>query len=328
MALSAPADANPRRQEVGDSVYMLPLSIIPLESPALSRALMIKNARLESVLELFEGEDTGSGQIYVSDVRKSFPDTSVTDIGILHKLSQIPSYDVYSLRVMLRKQGIDVADLAHLKLSPAKQNELNKFMQVFTRRLIQEIYGVNSAIRDFDDVIALFRDPDIQTAMENLRKMAGKLEISLDQIPHFMQDYGDDYMSICYYRHCHELISPQLINFLESVDEILDSAQLQQDRMIVNSCTKTRAAISKMSSLVHSRLHNFDKRAEQVWDNITARRFREFKEQVESQHTTIGEMLCVLTVKLNAWSQNFPSNAAGGLYKRVDFIATEMQAAL
>lgn len=73
MALSAPADANPRRQEVGDSVYMLPLSIIPLESPALSRALMIKNARLESVLELFEGEDTGSGQIYVSDVRKSFP---------------------------------------------------------------------------------------------------------------------------------------------------------------------------------------------------------------------------------------------------------------
>ena len=163
------------------------------------------------------------------------------------------------------------------------------------RRLIQEIYGVNSAIRDFDDVIALFRDLDIQTAMENLRKMAGKLEISLDQIPHFMQDYGDAYMSICYYRHCHELISPQLINFLESVDEILDSAQLQQDRMIVNSCTKTRAAISKMSSLVHSRLHNFDKRAEQVWDNITARRFREFKEQVESQHTTIGEMLCVLT---------------------------------
>ena len=44
-----------------DSLHILPLSMIPRETRGLQRARMIKNNRLESMVELFEGEEIGSG---------------------------------------------------------------------------------------------------------------------------------------------------------------------------------------------------------------------------------------------------------------------------
>lgn len=49
-------------QQDTDSLYFLPLRILPIKAAALQRARMIKDARLESAIELFSGRDTGSGQ--------------------------------------------------------------------------------------------------------------------------------------------------------------------------------------------------------------------------------------------------------------------------
>ncbi|MDP6121000.1 MAG: hypothetical protein QF450_06315 [Rhodospirillales bacterium] len=44
-----------------DFLHALPLYIIPLETPAVKRARMVKNARLQSIVEFFKGEKSGSG---------------------------------------------------------------------------------------------------------------------------------------------------------------------------------------------------------------------------------------------------------------------------
>lgn len=51
-----------------NSLHILPLSIIPLETPALRGARMIKNVRLVSVIEVFRDQDAGSGQIDIQDI--------------------------------------------------------------------------------------------------------------------------------------------------------------------------------------------------------------------------------------------------------------------
>ena len=53
-----------------DSLNTIPLSMIPFETPGLRRALMIKNARYEGVIELFKGEGSGSGQVEVGQIAK------------------------------------------------------------------------------------------------------------------------------------------------------------------------------------------------------------------------------------------------------------------
>ena len=48
-----------------DALHILPLSMIPLETPGLKRARIVKDARYESTVELFKGKDTGKGQVKV-----------------------------------------------------------------------------------------------------------------------------------------------------------------------------------------------------------------------------------------------------------------------
>ena len=54
-----------------DAIHVLPLSIIPLESVGIGRLRMVKNDELESVIEVFGG-DNGSGQIKLSDLSMTF----------------------------------------------------------------------------------------------------------------------------------------------------------------------------------------------------------------------------------------------------------------
>ena len=123
-----------------DSLHVLPLSIIPLESQLFEKMRMIKNVHLDSVVELFDGKDTGSGQIRVEAMRAAYESIPQTDMAKLDKLSRLRSYDVYSLRILLRKQGINV-DEGELRLSDGKQRELTQHMRSFTRPLVGYIYG-------------------------------------------------------------------------------------------------------------------------------------------------------------------------------------------
>ncbi|MDA0664514.1 MAG: hypothetical protein O3B08_16995 [Proteobacteria bacterium] len=44
-----------------DSLHILPLNQLPLKTPSLKRARLVKNVRLDSVIELFSDKDSGSG---------------------------------------------------------------------------------------------------------------------------------------------------------------------------------------------------------------------------------------------------------------------------
>ena len=109
----ADKSSTPIQDSDTDAFHILPLSIVSVQTPALRRARLIKNVRLATVLELFHGEDTGSGQIAISDLDAAFSwptDRPNGDRDLMRKLASIPSYDVYSLRILLRERGIPVSD--------------------------------------------------------------------------------------------------------------------------------------------------------------------------------------------------------------------------
>ena len=110
-----------------DSLHTIHLSIIPLETRALRRARLIKNNRLESVVELFKDEATGSGQLEIDGLVKLFDwpeDSDHADLTIMHRLGALPSYDVYSLRIQLRKLDIPVNDYSEIGY-PLRSRDVN-----------------------------------------------------------------------------------------------------------------------------------------------------------------------------------------------------------
>ena len=312
-----------------DSLHILPLSIMPVETPALRRARLIKNVRLHSVLEMFEEKQTGSGQMEIMDLGKEFDwpvDKPVADRTLLTQLGGLASYDIYSLRIHLRETGVMVNSIDALKLSPAKNIELTEYMTMFSRPLIVQIYGgEDMEIQDFDDVVGLFRDPDVTKAREKLEKMAAKLDIKLAEVPQFLEDYGDIFLSLSYYRQCLDQIEPVITDFLETMEDLRSNWQLRNDKNLMRSCDEIENTVNELMAAITGRFENFDRSTKAMWDNISAERFRKVKELIESYHTTIGGVLCALSVKMEAWARLFPNKDTGGPVRRGEFIMSEIK---
>jgi hypothetical protein len=312
-----------------DSLHILPLSIVPIQTTALRRARLIKNARLEGVVEIFDDIETGSGQVGIDGLPKDFdwPNSPPhPDLILLRQLGLLPSYDVYSLRILLRDNDIPIKDHKALQLSEAKKKELTDYMRTFTRPLIMEIYGKDDMeIQNFEHVIALFRDPDVEKAREKLEMMAKKLDIRIAELPKFLEDYGDVFLSLSYYRRCLDEIEPIISSFLDALDELRQNYQLKTDANFINTSNMMTSTVNGLMVAITKRFERFDRSTKDMWDNISADRFREVEKIIKSYHTTIGGELCALSVKMNAWAKIFPRADAGGPVKRSDFIMSEMR---
>ena len=311
-----------------DSMFVLPLSIIPLETPALQSAKLIKNVRLRSVVEIFADAQTGSGQVDIESLAKMFnwpPDELHPDLAVLRRLALLPSYDVYSLRISLREHGIAVNDYSALKLSPDKARELTKYMVMFTRPLMKLIYADEAVnIESYDDLLKLFRDPDIKKARQRLEQMAQSLNIDIFDVPRFLEDYGDTFLSLSYFRHCLDRLEPYFTACVQSLDPIRRHFQLKQDVNLMRSCDQIEEVINSISASITGRLKVFERRTSEMWANISQEEFRTVKTMIERYHVTIGAALCGLTVKMNSFARMFPRPTVGGPVKRADFLMAEI----
>jgi len=141
-----------------DSLWVLPLAILPPQTPGLLKVQLIKNNHLEGVVEMFTSSEAGSGHIRPIDLRETYTNIDPGNAAMIEKLAALHSYDVYSLRIFLREMGVDVTDSKHLNLSKSKQEELAVYMKPFTDRLIMQIYGDDGDGETETDINALFRD--------------------------------------------------------------------------------------------------------------------------------------------------------------------------
>ncbi|TVR83772.1 MAG: hypothetical protein EA405_03680 [Rhodospirillales bacterium] len=312
-----------------DSLHTLPLSMLPFETKALKRARMIKNVRLQAVIEFFGGSEMGSGQLSVEDAAKEFgwPRTPVhPDLRMLRSLAELSSYDVYSLRLTLRERDLVVNHVDSLRLSPRKIKDLTSYMSAFTRPLLLEVYGTDDvSIQTFDDIINLFRSPDVKKAREKLRNMATRLGISLGDIPKFLEDYGDIFLSLAYYRNCLDSIAPSIDKFVSSLEELRRAHQLKHDNNLIQTCLVMERTINDLTAAITGRFENFDRSTDDMWHDLSAERFRKVERLIRSYHTTIGGVLCALSVKIDAWTRVFPDAKVGGPLKRAEFIHAEMK---
>lgn len=312
-----------------DRIHILPLSMIPLEASVLKKTRMVKNAHLESVLELYKGDDTGSGQISIGQLKTVYRDIGTDDITVLQKLSKLLSYDVYSLRRLLRDLDIDVEDHSALRLSRHKQNELAGYMKLFTRPLIVKLYGNDELdIQKPGDMAELFRHPDQKLVLHNLKMFAQTLSIKADEIPKMLADFGDLYMSISYYRELLQSIGPIIGQFNSSMDQIQANRQLQQNKILIKNCAQVQTKFQGMTSNVLSRIKNFDQVSKTVWNSTEPGALNAFGRDIRGSQTTLGGILCALTIKMEDWKAHFPHPEAGGPLKWADYIVNDMRQGL
>lgn len=310
-----------------DSLYILPLSTIPLVTSGLQRARLIKNSRLVGMVELFSGVETGSGQVAPSALDNvfHFDDRNKKDLEVIKALSPLPSYDVYSLRLELRQLGIEVDDCASLRLSEKKKQELHLYMREFTRPLVTTIFTDEEKLANYDDLMRLLFCSDDGNVKNNLVKLSQSLSIDVKDIPAFLQNYADVYLSLAYYQYCLDQNIPYLRNFLRCLDEIKNSSQMRSNTPLINACTLIDEKLKSTVFETKNILEMFKIQTADMWCNLSWKNFSNMTSLILAYQTAIGGALCAITVKMNAWIEAFPDDDRGSLSRRADFVMHEIR---
>jgi hypothetical protein len=309
-----------------DSLHILPLNQLPLKTPSLKRARLVKNVRLESVIELFNDRNAGSGQIDVADLGDIFnwpTGTKHPDERLLSLLMRMKSFDIYTLRIQLREMRIDIESYDSLRLSPEKTASLTSYMKEFTQPLIMRIYGqTDTNVADMSELVGMFTTPKKEEALTNLRYMADKLNISLREVPKFLEDYGDIYLSLAYFKDCLDALIPQILSFEESMNDLMTNHQLRNDRRLTHSVMHICDRVSNVTQSVLNRFNSFDSHSKTLWENINAESFAKVKKAIQADHVAIGAVMCGLSVKMNGWQDRF--GTGGSLMRRANFVMSDM----
>ena len=329
-ALRLKPPASWQEDEARDALHILPLSILPLETPGLRRARLIKNVRLETVAELFNDAQTGSGQIGINQLPKCFGIDDPQFRRDLRKIAQIAeaaSFDVYSLRLELRRLNIDVEDSDALRLSQAKRSELTSYMRVFTRPLIEHVYGIQSPVGEaeiasMDELIRLFAQPDVEEARRRLQMTADRLDIPLQEIPAFLEDYADIFLSLAYFKRCLDDIVPDVQGFLGWMAELYQVSEVRRDTRQSRMLDEIGRDLTDIATSITGRFESFDNRSRDFWHDINPHSFRSIRDLIVTHHLTIGGVLCGLAVKMNLWKHRF--SRGGGPVRRLEFIRSEI----
>jgi len=315
-----------------DALHVLPLHVLPLRNEGIAKHKLIKNVHLVGVLEAYSSRESGSGLVPITSLPEHFGLKNAVadpDFNMLLKLAALPSYDIYSLRRSLRALGIAVNANSALKLSDDMNRELAGYMARFTKPLLMSIYGdAANGISRFDELVGLFRDPDMKKALAKLKIISEKLGVTLDQIPVFIEDYGDIFLSLSYYQHCLDRIRPTLEEFHRSVDEMKSSFQMRSKPQVIAEANRIQKILNALLAFVTRMFEDFEARSQDLWRNLSAVKFKSVKDIIESAHGTIGGVLCGLSVKMAAWEKKFPNHRSGSPGAKEDFLLTDIRPGL
>ncbi len=317
-------------EDATDAVHLLPLEILPLETPGLKKARMVKNAQLESMVELFKEVGTGSGQVPITslgEVFKSDPEKLKRDYEKLESIAALQSFDVYSLRIDFRRLGVEIDESSQLSLSENKKNELASQMSKFTRPLVMRIYGQSDVEQTAPDISGLFQSADKEQTLKSLNLVAEKLKVPLHEVPDFLEEYGDTFLSLSYYHNELDRITPVTRQFIKAVIEAKKSHQFKTDPQQQKMCKNIIESFEYIHTSLMQRLKKFQEMFNSIWETMEADTFYQIKSIIEQNHKSLGTVLCGLLVKMYRWQERFP-NGNPPVAKLGEFMRTEVMTGL
>ncbi|NQW12090.1 MAG: hypothetical protein HQ481_19675 [Alphaproteobacteria bacterium] len=309
----------------------MPIAVVPVRNTALRKARLIKNVRLETRVELFREAGVGSGQIAIDEIPDFFGGEEVgleQDLTLLRQLGLLPAFDPYTLRIGLRQAGIDVLALEAFELSSAKKAELFPLMTSITRPLLAHIYGGDKVDpTNLEELIGLVVEPDTPQIRERLHVMARRLDTTIEKLPNMLEDYGDTYLALSYYRGYFRYTLPVVDQIIAWMREIEDSSILRSDVAPLKTFKQVEDVLTYLTRSISERFDGFDNQTVVHWDRVNLDTFKGVRELIAKHQRSLGEVLCGLTVKVYEWEAKFP-NGGGSPDKRLEFISVSLKPGL
>lgn len=273
----------------------------------------------------------GSGQVEIddlSDYMTATEDLLHHDLPMLKSVGEMASFDPYSLRRGLRAAGIEIENLQNFTLSEAKKRELQPHMRKLTRPLVQHVFGVdNLEITDPEIIRDRLRQADGAEVLQRLSDMAASLHTTRDDLPDLLEDYGDVFLALGFYKEHLAAIAPRIGALQHWIQEAHRVPHIARDPMVGPALQNTERVLGALHQSLQRRFKNFQGKATIRWDRVTVGNFNDVRELILDHQESLAEVLCGLTVKVFEWESRFPGGG-GTFERRADFVLSDIRAGL
>jgi len=332
--------------ETMDTLHILPLAKVPLQTRGLQSVRLIKNSSLHSVVELFADKQTGSGQIEISDLGSRFValnDDGHPDLALLKDLGNLRSYDVFSLRMAFRKRQIPLDTQDTLRLSTTNLAASATFLRNFTQSLLKETFAPTSLVGADDNKLELVvADEDTQDTGRSLSRMinptdpdlvharlgdlAKRLEIRLDALPELLEDFADLYLALSYYENCYGEVMREFDEMFALISQMARAdAGFQSDADLLQHCDRIEDDVTSTTKFVEEHLKLFKNLEREFWKDISANRLRQVEDLAKANHARLSGIVCGMTYKMNAWRKNFLVPEWVTPFRVAEFVRSELR---
>ena len=286
---------------------------------------------METRIELYREAGMGSGQVTIEelpDFMTATDDLLHHDIPMLNSVGEMESFDPYSLRRGLRAAGIAVDNLEAFTLSDPKKRELQPYMRNLTRPLLQHVFGA-STIELTDPEILRDRllNSNSATVLQRINALALALGSTRDDLPDLLEDYGDVFLSLGFYKQQLAEIGPRITLLQIWVDEACQVPHIRKDPMMGPALHKTERVLGALQQSLERRFKNFEAKTKIRWERVTVGTFNQVRALITDHQASLAAVLCGLTVKVFEWESRFPGGG-GSFERRADFVLSDLQSGL
>ncbi len=274
------------------------------ESINLRKSKIVLASDLNPVIDFFNAAEVGIGGRNAKQAATEL-NLDTADEARLGVLLRLRSYDVYTLRAALGEM-LPPERFVKLALPDDEKRLLEEYTRDYTRALFKLIFEDTGAeAGDRDTMRKLLEGSSREIVQRNVQLLAKKFSIKPDELVNYIAGVGEMLLAIAFYRRCFTENKPGMQAFLLDMkglweNNILGMRHLnlrQNTHSMLNFGARTIKALDEY-------FKSYDEIG-QIWIDITPERFRLLREKIERQYPTIGAILCIWQVKINAWNQRF-----------------------
>jgi hypothetical protein len=274
------------------------------ESVNLRKSKIVLASDLNPVIDFFNAAEVGIGGRTAKQAATEL-NLDAMDERKLGALLRLRSYDVYTLRAALGEL-LPPERFAKLGLPDEEKRQLEEYTRDYTRALFKLIFeDAGAEATDRDSMRQMLEGSSREIVQRNVLALSKKFSIKPDELVNYIAGVGEMLLAIAFYRRCFAENRPTMQNFLLDAKGLWENNILGMRHLNLRQNTYHMLSFgARTIKTLEEYFKSFDNIG-QIWIDITPERFRSLREKIERQYPTIGAILCIWQVKINAWNQRF-----------------------
>ena len=274
------------------------------ESVNLRKSKIVLASDLNPVIDFFNAAEVGIGGRTAKQAATEL-NLDPGDERKLGALLRLRSYDVYTLRAALGEL-LPPDRFEKLALPDEEKRLLEEYTREYTRALFKLIFeGSAAEAGDRDTMRAMLEGSAADIVKKNVQGLAKKFNIKPDELVNYIAGVGEMLLAIAFYRRCFDENKATMQSFLLDIKGLWENNIMCMRHLNLRQNTHSMLNFGARSiKALDEYFKSFDNIG-QIWIDITPERFKKLREKIERQYPTIGAILCIWQVKINAWNTRF-----------------------